>query len=203
MYLPDVLKADTLLRRTLEKYGIYFDVENAKLTINSSTFQLNKYNLDCIEYTKINNEALGQVARAIYLDYTSMMLYMDNPWNYGAGLWNHPEFMNWLAKLGPSAEKIRNFWKNHSKGYLLTVLVPFSSINFSNFGFDSQNEFICDSNTGYMHLKHKLLSMAIDVAFTDKTSEYFLFIKRGVILPYCSIRDIEERISNHNQDKCR
>lgn len=192
LYLPNVLKAKTQLRHVLEQNDIFIDVDNAVLRIGKNIYPMGQNGRDTVPWIAPYRTALEQLDRAIYKDYTSTMLHCEKPEYYGIGLYNHPEFMEYLVQIDPMAKNAVEWWDNHSKGYLITAKIPFSDTDHETFQYGSQEILERDKSSGYRKAKEKLFRDALNVSFERPPRDVYLFVKRESIIDSNQVIRVEE-----------
>ena len=195
MNLQEVLKRDTVISRMLSNYGIIFDIENRILNCNGK-----KYDIDYEKYCGRHflsglDEELDRIAHRVYYDYcVNGFLLNDDVLNYGTSIHERPEFLMTLVELSPKAEDLDEYWRNHSKSYVVNFYATVEQVHRFNFDldewrdppYDDWNELDDD-----MKLKKWMLSHAIDRA-NDDLSMQFLYVRNDVIIPPIQIESIEE-----------
>ena len=109
LYLQDVIKTDTFLSRLLKAVDFNIDTDAHKLITAGREYELDRDTLLEMPWTTLFRNELLQVSHTIYYDYLSTFLHCSNPFAYGNGLGNHPEFMDHFARIPPNGEKIVHY----------------------------------------------------------------------------------------------
>lgn len=170
--LYDVLNTETTLNNELRKRKILFDIQNNMLNVMGNFHDLDE------KRRGYYDENLDQIHRAIHNDYLSTMLYEKDPWFYGSYLFKRPEFMIYLELVNKDCKEFVEWWWNNSTGYKITAKVPFEDVQFETFGIFRKEDFIYDSNHGYLQSKKHLIYQALKVVFSNSIGSY-LFIDKG------------------------
>jgi hypothetical protein len=195
MNLQEVLKRDTVISRTLGHYGIFFDIENRILHCNGE-----KYDIDYEKYRSRHflsglDEKLDRIAHRVYYDYcVNGFLLNDDVLDYGTSIHERPEFFMTLVELSPEAERLDEYWRNHSKSFVVNFYATVEQIHRFNFELDEWRDPPYEDWNELddeMKLKKWMLSHAIDRANNDLGMQ-FLYIRDDVIIPPTQIESIEE-----------
>lgn len=192
LYLPDVLKRDTFLSRLFKKCDFIIDVDSAKLQTSGYVYELNYEELRHQPWTEIYHDELVQISRCLYQDYLSTFLHCSNPYEYGIGLAKHPEFMEYIKKLGAKGKYIVDRWDRLSKGYTITAKVPFHDVYYETFQI-SQESFARDVESGYLQCKKHLVIAACELTFEDYDHDSYLFLKHNTRIKPENFISIEEK----------
>lgn len=195
MNLQEVLKRDTVISRALGHYGIFFDIENRILHCNGE-----KYDIDYEKYRSRHflsglDEKLDRIAHRVYYDYcVNGFLLNDDVLDYGTSIHERPEFFMPLVELSPEAEKLDEYWRNHSKSFVVNFYATVEQIHRFNFELDEWRDPPYEDWNELddeMKLKKWMLSHAIDRANNDLGMQV-LYIRDDVIIPPTQIESIEE-----------
>lgn len=195
MNLQEVLKRDTVISRALDHYGIFFDIENRILHYNDE-----KYDIDYEKYRNRHflsglDEKLNRIAHRVYYDYcVNGFLLNDDVLNYGTSIHERPEFFMTLVELSSEAEKLDEYWRNHSKSFVVNFYATIEQVHRFNFELDEWKDPPYEDWNKLddeMKLKKWMLSHAIDRA-NNCLGMQFLYIRDDVIIPPIQIESIEE-----------
>ena len=192
MNLQEVLKRDTVISRALSNCGIFFDIENRILFCNGK-----KYDIDYEKYRSRHflsglDEKLDRIAHRVYYDYcVNGFLLNDDVLNYGTSI---HEFFLTLVELSSEAEKLDEYWRNHSKSFIVNFYATVEQIHRFNFELDEWRDPPYEDWNELddeMKLKKWMLSHAIDRA-NNELGMQFLYIRDDVIISPVQIESIEE-----------
>ena len=195
MNLKEVLKRDTVISRALDHYGIFFDIENRILHYNDE-----KYDIDYEKYRNRHflsglDEKLNTIAHRVYQDYCENgVLLNDDVLNYGTSIHERPEFFMTLVELSSEAEKLDEYWRNHSKSFVVNFYATIEQVHRFNFELDEWKDPPYEDWNKLddeMKLKKWMLSHAIDRA-NNCLGMQSLYIRDDVIIPPIQIESIEE-----------
>lgn len=195
MNLQEVLKRDTVLSRMLNKCGIVFDIENRILNCNGKC-----YNIDYDRYHNKHffneiDKRLDSIAHRVYYDFcVNGFLLNDNISNYGTNIHERPEFLMTLIELSDEVRKLDEYWRKHSRGYIVNFYVTLDQISRFNFDLDEWRDPPYDGWDGLdddMKIKKWTLFHAMDRA-NDDLDMQFLYVKDDVVIPPNQIESITE-----------
>ena len=181
--LKVVLSEDTELSRFLLGEQIAFDINQKKMFIQGSEYEIDyqKY-LRMGEKTK-QQEELESIARKIYYDYqVNGFFFNKDIFDYGTGIHKHPEFLLTLSALGKEVHSVVDKWDECNEGYVIKYKSQIKDFEYYTFYY-SIDEYLKDSKNGWIQLKKLLLSRAIDSCFSNLESEIFAYMKPGIIEP--------------------
>ena len=190
-----VLKRDTVISRTLTNYGIIFDIENRILNCNGKKYDINYEKYHGRHFLSGLDEKLDRIAHRVYYDYcVNGFLLNDDVLNYGTSIHGRPEFFVTLVELSSEAEKLDEYWRNHSKSFVVNFYATVEQVHRFNFEldewrappYDDWNELDDE-----MKLKKWMLSHAIDRA-NNGLSMQSLFVRDDVIILPTQIESIED-----------
>ena len=159
-----------------------------------------KYDIDYEKYRSRYflsglDEKLDRIAHRVYYDYcVNGFLLNDDVLDYGTSIHERPEFFMILVELSPEAEKLDEYWRNHSKSFVVNFYATVEQIHRFNFELDEWRDPPYEDwkeLDDEMKLKKWMLSHAIDRANNDLGMQ-FLYIRDDVIIPPTQIESIEE-----------
>ena len=159
-----------------------------------------KYDIDYEKYHSRHflsglDEKLDRIAHRVYYDYcVNGFLLNDDVLDYGTSIHERPEFFMIFVELSPEAEKLDEYWKNHSKSFVVNFYATVEQTHRFNFELDEWRDPPYEEwkeLDDEMKLKKWMLSHAIDRANNDLGMQ-FLYIRDDVIIPPTQIESIEE-----------
>lgn len=143
MNLQDVLRGDTIFSRKLYEIGIVFDIENKILISNGKKFNIDYDNYKESHFLYGIDSKLKSIAHRIYYDYcVNGFLLNDDVLNYGTDIHERPEFLMTLAELLPEVRELEEYWRNHSKSYIVNFYARIDQIQRFNFELDEKRNII-------------------------------------------------------------
>lgn len=142
-----------------------------------------------------SDEKLNRIAHRVYYDYcVNGFLLNDDVLNYGTSIHERPEFFMTLVELSSEAEKLDEYWRNHSKSFVVNFYATIEQVHRFNFELDEWKDPPYEDWNKLddeMKLKKWMLSHAIDRA-NNCLGMQSLYIRDDVIIPPIQIESIEE-----------
>lgn len=195
MNLQEVLKRDTVISGMLSHYGLIFDIENKILNCNGEKYDIDYEKYRGRRFLSELDEKLDRIAYRVYYDYcVNGFLLNDNVKDYGTSIHERPEFLITLVGLSQKVEELDEFWRNHSKSYVVNFYATLEQVHRFNFNLDEHrdppyedwNELDDD-----MKVKKWMLSYAIDRA-NNNLDMQCLYVRDEIIIPPNQIESIKE-----------
>lgn len=130
MSLQEVLKRDTVISRMLSNYGMIFDTENRILICNGKEYDIDYEKYCGCHFLSGLDEELDRIAHRVYYDYcVNGFLLNDDVLNYRTSIHERPEFLMTLVELSPKAKELDEYWRNHSKSYVVNFYATIEQVH--------------------------------------------------------------------------
>jgi len=175
--LQKVLSVPSELNLFLTEQGVNFDIKNKEMSIDGQVFDI-----DYEKYRrKINKlsqqEPLEDIARKIYFDFQiNSFFFSSNIYDYGTGIDKCPEFLFTLSSLNSQMRDINERWSRDRQGYVIKYKASINKFEYYTF-YEDIEDYLYDSQTGWIKLKKWLISHATDCSFSNRYSDICAYMK--------------------------
>lgn len=171
-----VLSNETSLSRFLKQRGISFDIGKKLMHILGKEYDVDyeKYkDLDCITR---RNGCLHKIGHKLFYDFQiNAFLFCKDIYDY-ATVHEAPEFLLTLSSLNDQTREIDTAWKKMSTPYVIKFKANLKDFAYFTF-YDREEEYYTDQQNHWYKLRRKLVSRAVESAFSESASEIFAYMK--------------------------
>lgn len=191
--LQKVLSEQSQLRALLLSYGVEFDITKKNLIATKKIIDID-YDKYCGQYGLSSYEKkIERVAHKIYYDYQVNGFFSNNNiLNYATEIHTRPEFISNLTELLPYLKNAENYWRERSKGYIITFIADFQQFAWYTF-YDHEYQYWSDEENK-QQLKKWIISMAVNRSFDgiNSHSEIFAYMNPTTIIKPEQIIDYKQ-----------
>lgn len=185
MNLQRVVTEDTEFKRFLSSNRIQFDIDNALMVVGDA-----KYNVDYDYYKNIpsypmteQDKNLKEIARKLYYDpQINGFFYVEDVKRYGSNIHERPEFLYNISQLSAQLKDLEKKWGNTCVGYEIKYKAKFNEFAWYSF-YENKDEFYEDMQIDRINLKKELLSNALNIAFSKRSSYWYAYMKLETTIP--------------------
>lgn len=180
--LQRALTEDTELYRFLQCYDIKFNIENATMTVGDD-----QYNINYDYYRNLNRyglekekKKLKDISRKIYSDYQiNGFLFTEDVKRYGTYIHERPEFIYNIDNFLMNGDKLSKEWAKAYLGYKIKFKTKIESFKWYSF-YENEDDFKEDNENNFTELKKKLISLAMDVSFSEISRDIYVYMNDEV-----------------------